>query len=137
MAEIELAADELRVVLTGGEKWAALRRSDLTIPWSQIQTVEVVAEPYRLVHGLRAPGLAVPWRTRIGTWRAKGRKIFAVTTRHTPGIRLELQGHDFAQVLLSLPAPDDLAERLRARLDASRSPADRKSAGKSGTADSG
>ena len=89
------------------------------------------------MHGLRAPGLAVPWRTKIGTWRAKGRKTFAVTTRHTPGIRLELQGHDFAQVLLSLPAPDGLAEQLRARLDASRSPADRKSAGKSGTADSG
>ncbi len=129
MADIEMETSDLRVALTRGEKWAALRRSDLTIPWSQIQTVEVVAEPYRLVHGLRAPGLAVPWRTRIGTWRAKGRKIFAVTTRHTPGIRLELQGHDFAQVLLSLPAPDGLAEQLLARLDASRSPADRKSAG--------
>ena len=64
MADIEMETSDLRVALTRGEKWAALRRSDLTIPWSQIQTVEVVAEPYRLVHGLRAPGLAVPWRTR-------------------------------------------------------------------------
>ena len=36
---IELADEtNLRVALTRGEKWAALRRSDLTIPWSQIQT---------------------------------------------------------------------------------------------------
>jgi alpha-beta hydrolase superfamily lysophospholipase len=118
MAGIEMTAVELRVALTGGEKWAALRRSDLTIPWSQIQHVEVVAEPYRLVQGLRALGLAVPWRTRIGTWRARGRRIFAVTRRHEPGIRLDLQGHDFSQVLLSLPAPDDVAERLQDRLDA-------------------
>jgi hypothetical protein len=129
MVSITAELDTLRVRLTRGERWAALRRSDLSVPWNQVRSIETVADPYRLVHGLRAPGLAVPWRTRIGTWRAKGRKIFAVTTRHTPGIRLELQGHDFAQVLLSLPAPDGLAEQLLARLDASRSPADRKSAG--------
>ena len=44
-----------------------------------------VAEPIRLVHGLRAPGLGLPGRTKIGTWRSKGRKTFAVTHKGAPG----------------------------------------------------
>ena len=79
MVSIDLEAGALRVELTRGEKLAALRRADVVIPWAQIRSVEAVADPIRLVHGLRAPGLGIPGRTKIGTWRSKGRKTFAVT----------------------------------------------------------
>ncbi len=91
--------------LTRGEKLSALRRADLTIPWAQIRSVEAVADPFRLVHGLRAPGLGIPGRTKIGTWRSKGRKTFAVTRKGAPGLRITLQDNTFDEILLSLPHP--------------------------------
>jgi hypothetical protein len=101
MATVTREYDQLHIALSTGEKWAALRRSDLRIPLADIVRVDEVAEPFRLVRGLRAPGLAVPWRTRIGTWRSAGQKIFAVTHAHVPGIRIMLRGNEFTEILLS------------------------------------
>src|SRR5580765_2280452 len=94
--------DGLRIELTRGERWGALRRDDLSVPWTQVDTVEAVAEPFLLVHGLRAPGLAVPWRTRIGTWRSHGRKTFAVTRKGAPGLRIVLHGNTYDEILVSV-----------------------------------
>ena len=60
MATVIGEQDHLHIELTTGEKWAALRRTDLLIPWADVDSAERVAEPFRLVHGLRAPGLAHP-----------------------------------------------------------------------------
>ena len=94
----------------------ALRRTDVTVPWDQIRSVEAVADPFRLVRGLRAPGLAVPWRTKIGTWRGHGRKTFAVTRKGVPGLRITLQGSAFDQILLSVANPVPVRTQITARL---------------------
>ncbi|MET0865815.1 MAG: alpha/beta fold hydrolase [Nakamurella sp.] len=119
MAAVTVAGDELQIELSTGEKWAALRNADLHIPLTDVIGVERVAEPFRLVHGLRAPGLAVPWRTRIGTWRSSGRKIFAVTRAALPGIRILLRGNDFNEVLVSLPDPAAVAAVIAASVPSS------------------
>jgi pimeloyl-ACP methyl ester carboxylesterase len=120
MVSIRLNAGALRVELTRGERLAALRRTDVVIPWGQIQAVEVVAEPIRLVHGLRAPGLGLPGRTKIGTWRSKGRKTFAVTHRAAPGLRITLQNNTFDEILLSVTDSVRLCAEIAARLVPSR-----------------
>ncbi|MEP6560518.1 MAG: alpha/beta fold hydrolase [Nakamurella sp.] len=114
MAWVSGERDQLRITLSTGDRWAALRRTDLCIPWREISSVERVAEPFRLVHGLRAPGLALPWRTKIGTWRSTGRKTFAVTHAGAPGIRILLHGNGFAEILVSLPEPDAAIKTIRA-----------------------
>jgi len=116
VVDLRMEPDELRVELTGREKWSALRRSELTVPWSQVEDVEAVAEPYRLVHGLRAPGLSIPGRTRIGTWRSAGRKSFVVSHKGRSGLRIRLRDNKYEQLLIDVPNPVATAEELRHRL---------------------
>jgi hypothetical protein len=116
MVAITAGPDLLHIRLTRGERWAALRRTDLTVPWDQVRCVEAVADPFRLVRGLRAPGLAVPWRTKIGTWRGHGRKTFAVTRKGLPGLWITLRGSAFDQILLSAPNPIPMQAQITARL---------------------
>ena len=116
MAELIAQTDVLRLALTTSEKCWALRRKDLTIPWAQVSGVEAVAEPYRLVRGWRAPGLSLPGRARIGTWRYRGRKTFVVAHRGRPGLRISLQRNNYQQLLIDVDDPAVLLGRLRERL---------------------
>ena len=116
MVSNSLDTDGLRLELTRGEKLAALRRGNVVIPWGQIRSVETVADPIRLVHGLRAPGLGLPGRTKIGTWRSKGRKTFAVTHKGAPGLRITLQDNTFDEIVLSVADSVRLATEISSRV---------------------
>ena len=118
MATVRAEPDGLRVELTGRESWSAFRRTDLTAPWAHVEGVEAVAEPYRLVHGLRAPGLSIPGRTKIGTWRSAGRKTFAVTHRGRAGVRIRLRNNTYQQLLIDVDTPTETVELLRNRIGA-------------------
>jgi len=116
VAAVTATRDALHLELSRGEKWAALRRTDLVVPWDQVRSVESVAEPLRLVHGLRAPGLSIPWRRKIGSWRSKGQKTFAVTRKGQSGLRIMLRDNDYDELLLSVGHSGVLAEQISARL---------------------
>jgi hypothetical protein len=104
---------ELTVELSPAEKVAGLR-SDVTIPLSAITAVDVVPDALAAVHGLRAPGLALPGVRKIGTWRTKQGAEFVVAGRGQAGVRLTLTGHQLASVLIGADDADALAERIRA-----------------------
>ncbi|MET0965989.1 MAG: alpha/beta fold hydrolase [Nakamurella sp.] len=127
MVSVVADRNQLNIELSTAEKWAALRRTDVTVPWTDVVSVEPVAEPFRLVHGVRAPGLAVPWRVKTGTWRSAGEKIFAVTHAGLAGIRIRLQDNEFSEILVSLTDPDAVAASMAGNLAAPRSdrPVDR------------
>ena len=119
MVQLVVGTDEVHVRLSRGEKIGGLH-GDLTVPLSQVRDVEAVAEPYRFVRGIRAPGLGVPGRTKIGTWRSQGRKTFAVARHGKPGVRIRLQDNTFDQIVLSVPDGPGLVAAVRKAAGAAR-----------------
>lgn len=72
------------------------------------------------MRGIRAPGLGVPGRTKIGTWRSKGSKTFAVAQHGQPGVRIRLQDNTFDQIVLSMPDGPGVVAAVRKAAGAAR-----------------
>lgn len=101
MTTITITDETVDIELTGAEKMWSLH-GDLRIPRSQIRAVEALDEPLTATRGLRAPGLALPGRVKMGTWRAKGGRQFVIARRGVPGVRLHLEGNRYDQIILSV-----------------------------------
>jgi hypothetical protein len=112
MASIHQDGDRLRVTMSTWEKVAALH-GDLEFPVGSIDAVEVVSDPLTAVTGVRAPGLHIPSRTKIGTWRQRGRRTFAVARAGTPAIRIGLRGQRYQALVVSVPDAASVADTLR------------------------
>ncbi|GAA2644626.1 hypothetical protein GCM10010399_93200 [Dactylosporangium fulvum] len=112
MGTVTLDADRLRVRLSVAEKVGGLH-GDLDIPRDAIVSAEVVEDGLAAVKGLRAPGLAVPGVTKIGTWLGRGSRRFAVVRRGLPALRITLRGQRYDTVVVSTPDAAALAGALR------------------------
>lgn len=111
MPSITLDTDTLTVHLTRAEQIAALRR-DIRVPVSSVTGVTVVEDALAAARGIRAPGLAVPYRTKIGTWRGRGHRQFICARRGVPAVCVRLAGAGDDELVLSLPDAEDEARRL-------------------------
>ena len=111
MSTLHLGADRLRVRLSLAEKIGGLH-GDLDIPRSAIRTADVVADGLSAATGLRAPGLAVPGRVKMGTWRGRGARRFVAVRRGQPALRLRLQGQPYDELLIGHDDAAALAARL-------------------------
>ena len=114
MASIQLSGDELVVRLTAPEKLSALH-GDVRVPARAIKTVAVERRPLDAVRGLRAPGLSIPRRTKIGTWRRFRHRDFVVARRGMPAVRVRLAGAPFDDLLISTPDAEAAAAAIRER----------------------
>jgi uncharacterized protein len=112
MARVVVTGDEVVVQLSTGEKIAGLH-GGIRLPRGAVRGVEVVDDALATVRGIRAPGLGVPRRVAIGTWRHRDGKDFVVARRGQRGLRLALSGQPWQAVLVGLPDPDEVARRLR------------------------
>ena len=101
----------LTVTFTTAEKVAGLLR-DQHIPLTALRVVEVVPDGLEAARGLRAPGLALPGRHKIGTWRSSAGKSLVAVHGHRPALHLTLEGHRYASLLLTTDAPEELAATL-------------------------
>jgi hypothetical protein len=119
MALVQLTPTAVTVRLTRGEKVAGLLR-DLTVPLAAIRSVDVVHDPLRAVPGLRAPGLSLPGRRKIGTWRRSGERAYVSVRRDQPALRLGLSGQHYSTVLVGTDDAARLAGELAAHLPAGR-----------------
>ncbi|GII16583.1 hypothetical protein Ppa05_33090 [Planomonospora parontospora subsp. antibiotica] len=112
MATMTVTGGELVLALGRGERTAGLH-GDIRVPLSAVREVAVVENPVAEVRGLRAPGLAVPGRTKIGTWRRAGSRSFVVARRDVPAVRVALSGARYDELLVSDAAAVELAARIR------------------------
>jgi hypothetical protein len=99
MAALRLTPTGLTVRFTRAEKIAGLLR-DVEIPRPAIRSAEVVTDPLAGVRGLRAPGLALPGRRKIGTWRRPGERTLVSVRKGQPAVRIRLEGARYDTLLL-------------------------------------
>lgn len=113
MAAIRREDGSLHVVLAPLEKVAALR-GNLRVPLASVTSVTVADRPLDDVKGFRSPGLHIPARIKIGTWRRAGRRTFAVVRARQSAVRIELTGERYDALVVSVPDAATVAESLSA-----------------------
>ncbi|TFV44620.1 hypothetical protein [Blastococcus sp. TF02A-35] len=111
MASVQLTPGSLSVRLTRGEKIAGLLR-DVAVPRDSITDVAVVADGLAATRGLRAPGLALPRRRKVGTWRRPGERSLVSVRRGQPALRVRLTGQRYDSLLVGADDADRLASAL-------------------------
>lgn len=119
MPQLTVTAKDLVLTLSAAEKIAGLH-GDLRVPLDDVEAVDVVADTFTAVRGLRAPGLELPGHTRIGTWRRPGGRAFVVARRGRPGLRITLRGHRLTELVLAVPAAGELREQILAARECRR-----------------
>lgn len=112
MSALIIDGTDLVLHLSAGEKVAALR-GDLRVPLTAVAAVEVAPDGLAAVHGLRSPGLQLPGRRKIGTWRGKGRRELVSVTRSQPAVRVALRGHKLTALVVSTSEAEALAAQIR------------------------
>lgn len=114
MTSIAVSDDALTVRLPLLSKIAGLLGNQV-IPRSAISSADVVIDGLAAVRGIRAPGLAIPGRRKVGTWRGRGARRFVDVRRGQPALRLRLQGQRYDELLIGHDDAAALAARLAPR----------------------
>lgn len=111
MTTLKITADTVAVRFTRLEKVLGLVR-DHEVPRAAVTAAEVVPDGLQATHGLRAPGLGIPGRRKLGNWRGRGRSLVSVR-RGQPAVQLTLQGQPWERWLIGTDDAARLAEDLR------------------------
>lgn len=114
MATIDITPEILTVRFTLGERIGGII-SDITMPRSAVASVDVEPDGVRAVSGLRAPGLALPGRRKVGTWRGLGdqpRRTAVSVRGGEPAVRITLRGEKWDQLLIGAADAEAVAARL-------------------------
>jgi hypothetical protein len=114
MTSVEVTHDSVHIHLSRLEKLAALS-GDIVVPRESVVASDVIDDPLHAVRGLRGPGLGVPNRIKLGTWRRRGgRRQFVAVRRDQPAVLLTLRGQRYDSLLVGTDAPDRLLAQLTA-----------------------
>jgi hypothetical protein len=114
MTTAQLTADTLRIRFTRGEKIAGLIR-DIDLPLEAIRDAQVVPDGLAATRGLRAPGLGLPGRRMVGTWRRPGHRTVVSVNRGRPAVQITADHPRFDGLLLDVSEPEQLVAAIHAR----------------------
>jgi hypothetical protein len=113
MATLQLTPPTLSLRLTRAEKIAGLLR-DVDVPLTAVRGVELVTDPLQAMRGMRAPGLALLGRRKIGTWRRPGERTLVCVRRGQAAVRIRLDGQRYDTLLVGADDAEGLAGELAA-----------------------
>lgn len=112
MATLTIAGEVLQVRFSTFEKVLGAVR-DHTYPLSSISSAHVEADGLAAARGLRAPGLGVPGRRKVGTWRGRRRSLVSVR-RGQPAVVVDLTGQRFARLVIGADDAETVVSQLKA-----------------------
>lgn len=111
MSRAHVGPGTLQIRFSRGQKLAGLR-CDVDVSLADVQAV-VVPVGLATTRGMRGPGLGLPGRSMIGTWRRRGaRKTIVSVRRHRPALRVDLARGACGQLLLAVEDPDAVAQAI-------------------------
>ena len=113
MSAITLTDDALTIRLTRRDRVLWLRHQ--SIPLASVVHAEVVDDALGAVHEIRGPGLGLPGRRMLGTWRGRGATRLVDVRRGQPAVRVALRGHHVDELLLGTDDARRRADRLSRR----------------------
>ncbi len=115
MADLKVEGNELVLELSAWEKAETLNR-DVRVPLSSVRGVEVLEDAHGAIgwRGFKTPGTRIPGVVEAGTFRIKGKRIFAVVHHDTPrGVRVRLEGTNFDELVVGGADPEAVAATLQ------------------------
>ena len=115
MADLQVEGEELVLHLSGMEKLEAVH-GDLRVPLSAVRTIEVLDDAHEPAdHGLKF-GTRIFGVTEVGTFRGRGKKLFAAVHHDTPrGIRIDFDGTDYYTWIVGCSDPEATKARIESR----------------------
>ena len=82
------------------------------VPLSAVTGVRVVEDAWSEVRGIREPGTGVPGHLMLGTCRGDFGKDFCAVYQRRPTVIVELQGAEFARLLVTQDDPQAAVREL-------------------------
>ncbi|MGF3056256.1 hypothetical protein [Microbacterium sp. YY-01] len=122
MVTLLLDTSQLEVVLSPLEQAAAFYRDNLRVDRDHITKVQLTEEPWTWLRGVASPGTHIKGLFAAGTWETATSRDFVLVRRRRPAVVIDLEGSDYARLLLGTRHGLALAQALR--LDVSAEPTD-------------
>jgi uncharacterized protein len=113
VASLTLSSDTLTLTFGTEDKILGLV-NDVVVPIASITSIAVTDDPFAAAKGVRSPGLALPSRVRVGTWRARGSKLLVAARNNERAIVLGLRGEAYTGLVVGTDTAHELATELLA-----------------------
>ena len=115
MATLVVEGSDLVVKMSELEKFEAVH-PDIRVPISTIRAVRVVEDAWPELRGIRAPGTGIPGVIAVGTRRGSFGKDFAVVHGRERAVVVDLEGANYARILVTTPDADNVAAEIQRHL---------------------
>jgi hypothetical protein len=111
VATLEIDDSTVTVRLSVAEKLEAVH-GDVTLPRTAVVDARAVDNGMAEVHGLRF-GTGLPGVIMVGTWRSGDIVTFAVCHGRRPAVVLDLAGHRFSRMVVTVDNPREIVDALK------------------------
>jgi hypothetical protein len=111
VAELRVEGEELVVELSPIEKLEAVH-GDVRVPASAVVSLDVLDDALGAVHGMKAVYNGVPGYMAVGTFHGVNRQFAVVHHDHRRGVRVNLDGAHFDEIVVSCDDPERVVAEL-------------------------